>query len=60
MNAKTNESWRRRSWPNKRFGQVYQAAFPDHLLCAWHCAGFVGDVAGITAMAQSSFPSGGL
>lgn len=40
--------------------QVYQAASPDHLLCAWLCAGFVGDVAGITAMAQSSFPPGGL
>lgn len=36
--------------------RVYQAAFPDHLLCARHCAGFVGDVAGITATAQSSFP----
>lgn len=32
MNAKTNESWRRSPWPNKRLVQVHQAAFPDHLL----------------------------
>lgn len=32
--------------------QVHQATFPDHLLCAQHCAGFVGTwQEEITAMA---------
>lgn len=42
MNAKTNESWRRQSWPNKRFGPSPSGNFSDHLLCAQHCAGVVG------------------